>query len=69
MALNEAEAARLGVNNGVRLALLVNGHELHLPLRIVEDLAVGLVGLPVGLPGVPAAFAGAIVSNLQEAAQ
>ncbi|KGK83466.1 NADH dehydrogenase [Stutzerimonas degradans] len=69
VALNEAEAARLGVNDGVRLALLVNGHELHLPLRIVEDLAVGLVGLPVGLPGVPAAFAGAIVSNLQEAAQ
>lgn len=69
VALAREEAARLGVNDGALLALRVNGQALRLPLQVRDDLTVGLVGLPIGLPGIPAAVAGASVTLLQEAAQ
>ena len=69
VALNGAEAARLGVNEGALLSFELRGQRLRLPLRVLDDLPLGLVGLPVGLPGVPAAFAGATVTALEEAAQ
>ncbi|TRO16215.1 NADH-quinone oxidoreductase subunit NuoG [Ectopseudomonas mendocina] len=69
VALARDEAQRLGVNDGALLALRVNGQALRLPLQVRDDLAVGLVGLPVGLPGIPAEVAGASVTLLQEAAQ
>lgn len=69
VALARDEAARLGVNDGALLTLRVNGQALRLPLQVRDDLAVGLVGLPIGLPGIPAAVAGASVTLLQEAAQ
>lgn len=69
VALSRDEAARLGVNDGALLALRVNGQALRLPLQVRDDLAVSLVGLPVGLPGIPATLAGASVTLLQEAAQ
>ncbi|PRD18280.1 UNVERIFIED_CONTAM: nuoG [Trichonephila clavipes] len=58
VALARDEAARLGVNDGALLALRVNGQALRLPLQVRDDLGVGLVGLPVGLPGIPATLAG-----------
>ena len=69
VALARDEAARLGVNDGALLALRINGQALRLPLQVRDDLALGLVGLPVGLPGIPATVAGASVTLLQEAAQ
>ena len=69
VALARDEAARLGVNDGALLALRVNGQALRLPLKVRDDLAIGLVGLPLGLPGIPAVIAGASVTLLQEAAQ
>ncbi|MNJ75125.1 NADH-quinone oxidoreductase subunit G [compost metagenome] len=51
------------------LALTVNGQTLRLPLQVKEELGIGLVGLPAGLPGIPAAFAGAVVTAVQESAQ
>jgi len=69
VALAREEAARLGVNDGALLALRVNGQALRLPLQVRDDLAVGLVGLPLGLPGIAATLAGASVTLLQEAAQ
>lgn len=69
VALARDEAARLGVNDGALLALRINGQALRLPLQVRDDLAIGLVGLPVDLPGIPAAVAGASVTLLQEAAQ
>ncbi|MCW1937024.1 NADH-quinone oxidoreductase subunit NuoG [Pseudomonas sp. MDMC_285] len=69
VALARDEAARLGVNDGALLALRVNGQALRLPLQVRDDLAAGLVGLPVGLPGIPATVAGASVTLIQEAAQ
>lgn len=69
VALARDEAARLGVNDGALLALRVNGQALRLPLQVRDDLAIGLVGLPVGLPGIAPTLAGASVTLLQEAAQ
>ncbi|MFP6862964.1 molybdopterin-dependent oxidoreductase, partial [Pseudomonas sp.] len=67
--LATAEAQRLGVNDGALLSLTVKGQALRLPVQITEELAIGIVGLPVGLPGIPAQIAGAVVSHIEEAAQ
>lgn len=67
--LAKAEADRLGVNDGALLSLSVAGQTLRLPLQVTEELAIGVIGLPLGLPGIPAQVAGVVVSNLQEAAQ
>jgi len=67
--LAKAEADRLGVNEGALLSLDVAGQTLRLPVRVTEELAIGVIGLPVGLPGIPAQVAGAVVSRIEEAAQ
>ncbi len=69
VALAKSEADRLGVNEGALLSLNVAGKPLRLPLRINEELGAGLVALPVGLAGIPAAVFGKTVDGLQEAAQ
>jgi NADH-quinone oxidoreductase subunit G len=69
VALAKSEADRLGVNEGAWLSVTLNGQALRLPLRVDEQLGAGLVGLPVGLAGIPPAFAGARVEAVQEAAQ
>ncbi|MCU7647454.1 NADH-quinone oxidoreductase subunit NuoG [Pseudomonas piscis] len=69
VALAKSEADRLGVNDGAMLAINLAGQTLRLPLRINEELGAGLVALPVGLAGIPPAFAGFSVDGLQEAAQ
>ncbi|MBC2656514.1 NADH-quinone oxidoreductase subunit NuoG [Pseudomonas sp. MSSRFD41] len=69
VALAKSEADRLGVNDGAMLAIKLAGQTLRLPLRINEELGAGLVALPVGLAGIPPAFAGKSVDGLQEAAQ
>ncbi len=53
VALAEAEAQRLGVAEGTLLSLRVADRHLQLPVRIDESLSLGLVGLPVGLEGIP----------------
>jgi NADH-quinone oxidoreductase subunit G len=50
------------------VALTIDGQLLRLPLRVCDELASGLIGLPVGLPGIPAVIAGALVTALQEVA-
>lgn len=69
VALAKDEADRLGVNDGALLQLNVKGQNLRLPLRVSEELGVGLVGLPAGLAGIPAGIAGAAVTNIGEAAR
>ena len=68
VALAKSEADRLGVNDGAMLSVSVAGQTLRLPLRVSEELGAGLVALPVGLAGIPAAVAGKTVDALQEAA-
>ncbi|MGY4531836.1 NADH-quinone oxidoreductase subunit G [Pseudomonas sp. TE3786] len=69
VAVAKSEAARLGVNEGALVSLNVAGQTLRLPLRVSEELSAGLVALPVGLAGIPAAIAGKTADSLQEAAQ
>ncbi|MEZ3187005.1 NADH-quinone oxidoreductase subunit NuoG [Pseudomonas sp. LM13] len=66
VALGEEEAQRLALTEGMLLGLEVKGQTLRLPLRILPELADGLVGLPVGLAGIPAVIAGAAVTALKE---
>ena len=65
----KSEADRLGVNDGALLSLSVAGQTLRLPLRINDELGAGLVALPKGFAGIPAAIFGKTVDGLQEAAQ
>lgn len=74
VALAKAEADRLGVNDGALISLTVAGQTLRLPVKVSEDLALGLVGLPAGFAGIPAAIADTTATALglagtQEAAQ
>ncbi len=69
VALAKSEADRLGVNEGALLNVNVDGQTLRLPLRINEELGAGLVALPAGIAGIPAAIFGKTVDGLQEAAQ
>ncbi len=69
VAVAASEAARLGVNEGALVSLNVAGQTLRLPLRVSEELSAGIVALPVGLAGIPAAIAGKTADSLQEAAQ
>lgn len=69
VAVAASEAARLGVNEGALVSLNVAGQTLRLPLRVSEELSAGVVALPVGLAGIPAAIAGKTADSLQEAAQ
>ncbi|RRV16058.1 NADH-quinone oxidoreductase subunit NuoG [Pseudomonas saudiphocaensis] len=66
VALGEDEAQRLGLAEGASLGFELNGYSLRLPLRILPELADGLVGLPVGLTGIPALVAGVAVTELKE---
>ncbi|WP_030130917.1 NADH-quinone oxidoreductase subunit NuoG [Pseudomonas sp. QTF5] len=68
LSLAKSEADRLGVNDGALLSLNVAGQTLRLPLRINEELGVGLVALPAGIAGIPPAIFGKSVDGLQEAA-
>jgi NADH-quinone oxidoreductase subunit G len=51
LGLNPSDAEELGLEEGVRARLTVQGVTLELIVRIVESLPVGVAGLPVGLPG------------------
>ena len=59
VALNREDAARLGLQDRVRLN--VGDSSTSLPLRISDALQPGLVGLPQGLAGVPFAVPGSLI--------
>ena len=50
--LHPADAARLGITKGDSLALEVTGDTFTLPAEVGEEICQGVVGVPVGLPGV-----------------
>ena len=50
------------------LGLTVGGVTLRLPLQTSAALSSGLIGLPAGLPGIPALTASVSVSDVQEVA-
>jgi NADH-quinone oxidoreductase subunit G len=54
LALNAAEAATLGYADGDMMTVTLDGREHRLPVRHDPELAPGTVGIPRGLPGMPA---------------
>ena len=58
VALNVGDAARLGVNHAELVSITLDGHTFSLPARVRPDLPAGVLGLPVGLAGVPPYKAG-----------
>lgn len=65
--LHPEDAQKLGLQAGQSVTLHASGVGLTLPLRLSDTLTQGLVGLPVGMPGIPPYLSGAEVEMLQEA--
>ncbi|MBT0730984.1 NADH-quinone oxidoreductase subunit NuoG [Rosenbergiella nectarea] len=65
--LHPEDAQKLGLQAGQSVNLHALGVGMTLPLRLSETLTQGLVGLPVGMPGIPPYLSGAEVEMLQEA--
>jgi NADH-quinone oxidoreductase subunit G len=56
LALNAALAQKFNVDEGQSLQIDLDGYLLQLPVRLSDALPDGTVGLPVGLPTIPAAL-------------
>lgn len=67
LVLNPADAARYQLSAGSQVALSWGGGHWRLELRLSEQLASGLIGLPLGMAGLPTALLQATISDLQEA--
>ncbi|WP_323937512.1 NADH-quinone oxidoreductase subunit NuoG [Aeromonas hydrophila] len=67
LVLNPADANRLALSAGSQVAFSWGGHHWRLTLRLSEHLAAGLVGLPLGVNGLPTALHQQYLANLQEA--
>jgi len=67
--LSTNDAAKHALRAGVKISLRCAGETLTLPLQISDSLSDGMVGLPLGLPGISPVLLDAVVDYLQEAAQ
>ena len=66
LVLNPADADRLSLNAGSQVALSWGGNHWRLRLHLSDKLAQGLIGLPLGVNGLPTALHHALIDNLQE---
>ncbi|RQM78174.1 NADH-quinone oxidoreductase subunit NuoG [Aeromonas jandaei] len=66
LVLNPADAQRLALHAGNQVSFSWGGSHWQLRLRLSEQLAAGLVGLPLGVNGLPTALQQAYINNLQE---
>ncbi|AVP84170.1 NADH-quinone oxidoreductase subunit NuoG [Aeromonas hydrophila] len=67
LVLNPADANRLALSAGSQVTFSWGGHHWRLTLRLSEHLTAGLVGLPLGVNGLPTALHQQYLANLQEA--
>ncbi|MHB8908816.1 MAG: NADH-quinone oxidoreductase subunit NuoG [Syntrophales bacterium] len=51
LALNSADAENHDLQGTERVAIVLNGREIHLPLRLDPSLPAGVAGMPACLPG------------------
>ena len=65
--LNPADASRLGLTAASLVAFSWQGGHWRLPLTLNAQLPPGLLGLPLGMAGLPTAMNAALLSELQEA--
>ncbi|MGU5692454.1 NADH-quinone oxidoreductase subunit NuoG [Aeromonas veronii] len=66
LVLNPLDAQRLALDGGSQVSFSWGGSHWQLRLRLSEQLSAGLVGLPLGLNGLPTALQQASITNLQE---
>lgn len=66
LVLNPADAARLALHEGHQVSFSWGGSHWQLRLRLSERLSAGLMGLPLGVNGLPTALLRAAITNLQE---
>ncbi|WP_204383035.1 NADH-quinone oxidoreductase subunit NuoG [Aeromonas veronii] len=66
MVLNPLDAQRLALHGGSQVSFSWGGSHWQLRLRLSEQLSAGLVGLPLGVNGLPTALQQASITNLQE---
>ncbi len=55
LALNPEDAGRFQIQEGEEIEIELNGEAVRAPARLAPSLARGLVGIPAGLAGIPAA--------------
>ncbi|OCB01441.1 hypothetical protein BBC27_04055 [Acidithiobacillus ferrivorans] len=55
LCLNPEDAAAFGGAGDCRVGLTINDDVYDLPIQLMNDLPVGIAGLPAGLPGIPTA--------------
>lgn len=65
--LNPADADRLGLHEGVPVEFAWQGQHWRLPVSLRAELALGLAGLPLGMPGLPTALHHQVIRELREA--
>ncbi|MCV3283691.1 NADH-quinone oxidoreductase subunit NuoG [Aeromonas veronii] len=66
LVLNPLDAHRLALHGGSQVSFSWGGSHWQLRLRLSEQLSAGLVGLPLGVNGLPTALQQASITNLQE---
>lgn len=66
LVLNPLDAQRLALHGGSQVSFSWGGSHWQLRLRLSEQLSAGLVGLPLGVNGLPTALQQAAITNLQE---
>ncbi|MCF5850041.1 NADH-quinone oxidoreductase subunit NuoG [Aeromonas veronii] len=66
LVLNPLDAQRLTLHGGSQVSFSWGGSHWQLRLRLSEQLSAGLVGLPLGVNGLPTALQQASITNLQE---
>lgn len=66
LVLNPLDAQRLALHGGSQVSFSWGGSHWQLRLRLSEQLSAGLVGLPLGVNGLPTALQQASIINLQE---
>lgn len=66
LVLNPFDADRLALHGGSQVSFSWGGSHWQLRLRLSDQLSAGLVGLPLGVNGLPTALQQASITNLQE---